>query len=139
MVRKIRKAAVIGAGIMGRGIAALLASAGIKTILMDIVPPDLDQNKKNDPDERNRIVINGFEAILKSKPPLLMDRKDADLITLGNLEDDFEKLAECDWIVEAVIERLDVKQYLFTKIEKIRKSDTIVSTNTSGLLLCDLS
>jgi len=139
MVRKIRKTAVIGAGVMGGGIAALLASAGINTLLLDIVTPDLTQNKKNDHAERNKIVISGFEAILKSKPPLLMNRKDAELITLGNLEDDFEKLAECDWIVEVVIEKLEVKQNLFQRIEKVRKSDAIVSTNTSGLPLRALS
>ncbi len=139
MVRKIRKTAVIGAGVMGGGIAAHLASAGIKTLLLDIVPPDLDEKKKNDHSERNKLVRSGFEAVLKSKPPLLMDRNDAELITLGNLEDDFEKLAECDWIVEVVIERLAVKQDLFRRIEKVRKSDAIVSTNTSGLTLRDLS
>jgi 3-hydroxyacyl-CoA dehydrogenase len=139
MVRKIRKTAVIGAGVMGGGIAAHLASAGIKTLLMDIVPLDLDEKKKNDHSERNKLVRSGFEAVLKSRPPLLMDQKDAELITLGNLEDDFEKLAECDWIVEVVIERLGVKQDLFRRIEKVRKSDAIVSTNTSGLPLRDLS
>ncbi len=139
MVRKIRKSAVIGSGVMGGGIAALLASAGIKTLLLDIVPPNLDQNKKGDPKERNRIVMNGFEAILKSKPFLLMDPKDADLISLGNLEDDFGKLAECDWIVEVVIEKLEIKKDLFQKIEKVRKPDAIVSTNTSGLPIRELS
>jgi 3-hydroxyacyl-CoA dehydrogenase len=139
MVRKIRKTAVIGAGVMGGGIAALLASAGIKTLLLDIVPSDLDQNRKDNHEERNKIVTSGFEAVLKSTPPLLMDRKDAELITLGNLEDDFEKLAGCDWIVEVVIEKLGVKQDLFRRIEKVRKSDAIVSTNTSGLPLRDLS
>ena len=139
MIRKIRKTAVIGSGIMGGGIAALLASAGINTILMDILPPDLDPNSKGDRGERNKIVRSGFEAILKYRPPLLMDLKDADLITLGNLEDDFEKLGECDWIVEAVIEKLEIKQNVFKRIEKIRKSGAIVSTNTSGLPLHKLS
>ncbi len=139
MLRKIRKTAVIGAGVMGGGIAALLASAGIKTLLLDIVPSDLDQNRRGDHEERNKIAMSGFEAILKSKPPLLMDLKDAELITIGNLEDDFEKLAECDWIVEVVIEKAGVKQNLFQRIEKVRKSDAIVSTNTSGLPLQALS
>jgi 3-hydroxyacyl-CoA dehydrogenase len=139
MLRRIRKTAVIGAGVMGGGIAALLASAGIKTLLLDIVNPDLEQNTKGHHQDRNKIVRNGFDAVLKSKPPLLMDRKDAELITLGNLEDDFEKLADCDWIVEVVIEKPGVKQDLFQRIENVRKSDAIVSTNTSGLPLRTLS
>jgi 3-hydroxyacyl-CoA dehydrogenase len=139
MVMKIRKTAVIGAGVMGGGIAALLAGAGIKTLFMDIVPADFDPKKKSDYEERNKKIHTGFEAVLKSKPPLLMERKDAELITLGNLEDDFEKLAECDWIIEAVVEKLDVKQDLFQRIENVRKSDAIVSTNTSGLPLRILS
>jgi 3-hydroxyacyl-CoA dehydrogenase len=139
MLRKIRKTAVIGAGVMGGGIAALLASAGIKTLLLDIVPPDFDQDNKDHYEKRNKIVMNGFKAVLKSKPPLLMDRKDAERISLGNLEDDFEKLAECDWIVEVAVEKIGVKQDLFRRIEKVRKIDGIVSTNTSGLPLRDLS
>jgi 3-hydroxyacyl-CoA dehydrogenase len=139
MVRKIKKTAVIGAGIMGGGIAALLASAGIKILLLDIVSWDLGKKNNDDQDKRNKIVKNGLEAMLKSKPPLLMDRKDVELITIGNLEDDFERLAECDWIVEAIIEKREVKQDLFKRIDQIRKSDTIVSTNTSGLPLRVLS
>jgi 3-hydroxyacyl-CoA dehydrogenase len=139
MVRKIRKAAVIGSGVMGSGIAALLASTGIKTLLLDIVPFDLKPEEKNDPAAKNRIVKAGFDAMLKSNPPLLMDKKDADLIRIGNLEDDFNKLAECDWIVEVVVENLKIKQELLKRLETVRKDTAIVSTNTSGIPLKNMS
>ncbi len=139
MTRKIRQAAVIGAGVMGGGIAALLASAGIKTLLLDIVPPDLKPEEKNDPKARNRIVKAGFDAMRSASPSLLMHPSDADLIVIGNLEDDFDKLAQCDWIVEVVVENLKVKQELLKRIEPVRKSDAIVSTNTSGIPLKAMS
>ncbi len=139
MLRKIRQAAVIGSGVMGGGIAALLASAGVKTLLLDIVPFDLKDEEKNNPDARNRIVKAGMDAVMKSKPALIMDKKDADLIRIGNLEDDFQKLAECDWIVEVVVENLKIKQELLQKIEKVRKPSAIVSTNTSGIPLKKMS
>ncbi|TFH42528.1 MAG: 3-hydroxyacyl-CoA dehydrogenase family protein, partial [Chrysiogenales bacterium] len=136
MVRRIQKVAVIGSGIMGGGIAALCASAGIPTLLLDIVPFDLKDDEKKDPKARNRIVNAGFEGVMKAKPALFMDKnKDSKLVTVGNLEDDFDKLAECDWIVEVVVENLKIKQELFTKIEKIMKKGAIISTNTSGLPL----
>src|SRR4030042_4434398 len=122
MVRRIQKVAVIGSGIMGGGIAALCASAGIPTLLLDIVPFDLKDEEKKDPKARNRIVNAGYEGILKAKPALFMDKeKDTQLITLGNLEDDFKKLADCDWIVEVVVENLKLKQELFTQLDKIMK------------------
>ena len=139
MPRKIRQAAVIGSGVMGGGIAALLASAGVRTLLLDIVPFDLKDEEKNNPDARNRIVKAGMDAVMKSKPALIMDKKDADLISIGNLEDDFNKLAECDWIVEVVVENLKIKQELLKKIEKVRKPDAIVSSNTSGIPLKKMS
>ncbi len=139
MKRKIRKAAVIGSGIMGGGIAALLAGAGIKVLLLDIVPFDLKDEEKNDPIARNKIVKAGFDAALNAKPALFMTKKDAGLIEIGNLEDDFDKLKNCDWICEVVVENLKIKQELFKKIEKIRKSDCIVSSNTSGIPLQDIS
>ncbi len=139
MPRKIRQAAVIGSGVMGGGIAALLASAGVRTLLLDIVPFDLKDEEKNNPDARNRIVKAGMDAVMKSKPALIMDKKDADLISIGNLEDDFNKLAECDWIVEVVVENLKIKQELLQKIEKVRKPSAIVSSNTSGIPLKKMS
>ena len=139
MIRRIQKAAVLGAGVMGGGIAALLASAGIRTLLLDIVPFDLTDEEKSDSKVRNRMALNGFKAIQTARPALLMDPADADLIEIGNFEDDFPKLSDCDWIVEAVVENLEIKQALFKKIEGVRKTDTIVSTNTSGIPLSKIA
>ncbi len=139
MARKIRKAAVIGSGIMGGGIAALLAGAGVKVLLLDIVPFDLKDEEKNDPAARNRIVKAGLDAALASSPSLFFNKKDAGLISIGNLEDDIEKLGDCDWIVEVVVERLDIKRSLFEKVAKIRKPGAIVTTNTSGIPLQDIT
>ena len=108
MTRKIRQVAVIGSGVMGGGIAALLASAGIKTLLLDIVPFDLTDEEQNDPQARNRIAKTGLDTVIMSRPALLMQAKDVDLITIGNLTDDFDKIADCDWIVEVVVENLKI-------------------------------
>ncbi len=139
MIRKVRKAAVIGSGIMGGGIAALLAGAGVKVQLLDIVPFDLKDEEKKDPVARNRMVKAGLDAALASAPSLFFNKKDAGLISIGNLEDDIETLSDCDWIIEVVVERLDIKRDLFTKIDKVRKKGSIVSSNTSGIPLKDIS
>jgi 3-hydroxyacyl-CoA dehydrogenase len=139
MQRRIRKVAVIGSGIMGGGIAALLASAGADVLLLDIVPFDLKDEEKSNPAARNRIVKAGFDAALKSRPPLFMDKADAAQVAIGNLEDDFDKLADCDWIVEVVVENLKIKQDLFKRIDKVRKAGSVVSSNTSGIPLKDMS
>ncbi|MDH3567948.1 MAG: 3-hydroxyacyl-CoA dehydrogenase NAD-binding domain-containing protein, partial [Desulfobacteraceae bacterium] len=139
MMRKIRQAAVIGSGIMGGGIAALLAGAGIKTLLLDIVPFDLTDAEKEDPAARNRIVKAGLDAVLMSSPSLFMQKKDVHRITIGNLEDDFDKISGCDWIVEVVVENLKIKQDLFKRIDTQRKTGAIVSSNTSGLPLKAMS
>ena len=139
MIRKICRTAVIGSGVMGGGIAALLAGAGIKTLLLDIVPFDLKDEEKDDPVARNRIVKTGLDTVLMSSPSLLMQKKDVDRITIGNLEDDFDKISECDWIVEVVVENLKIKQDLFKRIETVRKPGAIVSSNTSGLPLKAMS
>jgi 3-hydroxyacyl-CoA dehydrogenase len=138
MVRKIRKAAVIGSGIMGGGIAALLAGAGVNVLLLDIVPFDLKDEEKNDAAARNRIVKAGMDAALASSPSLFFNKKDAAQIAIGNLDDDIEKLAECDWIIEVVVENLGIKRNLFEKIAKVKKPGAIVSTNTSGIPLKDI-
>ncbi len=138
-MKKIRKAAVIGSGVMGGGIAALLASAGVRTVMLDIVPPDLKDEQEHDPKARNRIVKQGLDNVLKASPALLMHPRDAERIDIGNLEDDFERLAECDWIVEVVVENLKVKQNLLQKIETVRRPGTIVTTNTSGIPLKAMS
>jgi 3-hydroxyacyl-CoA dehydrogenase len=139
MKRKIRTAAVIGSGVMGGGIAALLAAAGVKTLLLDIVPFDLKAEEKNDPAAKNRIVKAGLDAVLASNPSLLMQKKDVDRITIGNLEDDFDKLAGVDWIIEVVVENLQIKKDLFKRIEPILSNGTMVSSNTSGIPLKAMS
>jgi len=139
MSRKITKAAVIGSGIMGGGIAALLAGAGVKVLLLDIVPFDLTDEEKKDPAQRNRMVKAGFDGALMAQPALFYSKKDAELIEIGNLTDDFDKLADCDFICEVVVENLQIKQDLFKRIDGVRKAGSIVSTNTSGIPLAKIS
>jgi len=139
MPRKIRSAAVIGAGVMGGGIAALLAAAGVRTMLLDIVPFDLKEDEQSDPTARNRIAKAGLDAVLQASPALLMHKDDAARITIGNLEDDFNKIADTDWIIEVVVENLQIKQELLQRIDGVRKKGTIVSSNTSGIPLRAMS
>ena len=140
MVRRIDKVGVIGSGIMGGGIAALCASARIPTVLLDIVPFDLKEEEKDDPKARNRIVQAGLDAQLMARPAAFMDKKfDPTMLELGNLDDDLEKLGDCDIIFEVVIENLKIKQELFAKIEKVRKPNAIVASNTSGLPLAQMA
>jgi len=139
MTYSIEKAAVIGAGTMGAAIAAHLANAGVPTLLLDIAPTSLSpaEEKKGldlaSPAVRNRIVREGFERIRKLKPASFMSRAAEKLVSLGNLEDDLGQLAEVDWIVEAVVENLDVKRQLMERIDGVRKAGSILTTNTSGL------
>ncbi len=139
MQREIRKVGVLGAGVMGSGIAAHLANAGVPVLLLDIVPPQPapDDVKagltRDDPRFRNRLALAGIETIKKSKPAALYSKRFLPLISVGNFEDDWGKLASCDWIVEVVVERLDVKQQVFARLEQVRKPGAIVSSNTSGL------
>jgi 3-hydroxyacyl-CoA dehydrogenase len=127
MQKRIEKVAVLGAGTMGARISAHLANAGVPSYLLDIVPPDADGPA------RNRIAAAGFEAAVKSKPAAFFKSSLARLVTVGNFEDDLQKLAEVDWIIEAVVEDLEIKRSLLRKIEAIRKPGTIITTNTSGL------
>ncbi len=137
----IKKVAVLGAGVMGQGIAAHLAGAGIPSYLLDIVPPKFTEDdakaglKENSPKFRNKFALAGIESIKKSKPSVIYTQRDLKLITPGNFEDDWEKLSECDWIVEVVVERLDIKQSVFSRIEKVMKPTTVISSNTSGIPL----
>jgi len=140
MTRRIEKVAVIGSGIMGGGIAALCASAGVKTLLLDIVPFDLTDEEKNNKAARNRIVQAGLDAQVKAKPAAFMDKKhDLSLIETGNLTDDFDKLKDCDLIFEVVVENLKIKQDLFSRLEKIMKPDAIIASNTSGLPIAQMA
>lgn len=137
----IKKVAIIGSGVMGAGIAAHLANAGIPSLLLDIVPKFTDEDakvglKENSPQFRNKLALQNIEAfVLKFKPSLIFSKKDAKLITPGNVEDDIGKLKECDWVVEAVTERLDIKQKVFANVEANIKPGTVISSNTSGLPL----
>ncbi len=125
---------------MGGGIAALCASAGIKTLLLDIVPFDLKDEEKNDPKARNRIVEMGLQGQIKAKPAAFMDKKvDPANIETGNLEDDFNKLKDCDLIVEVIVENLKIKQDLFSRLEEIMTPDMIIASNTSGLPLANMA
>jgi 3-hydroxyacyl-CoA dehydrogenase len=144
MERKIRKAAVLGSGVMGAGIAAHLANVGIPTYLLDIVPRELteEESKKGltleHPAVRNRIAQTGKERLLKEKPAPLYDKANIDLITVGNMEDHLSWLADVDWIIEVVVENLDVKRKVFEAVEAHRKPGTIVSSNTSGVSINEM-
>src|SRR6185295_13774693 len=133
-MNRIRKVAVLGAGVMGSGIAAHVANAGLPVLLMDIVPPKAGPGE--DPASRafrNKLALGAVAAMKKHKPAPLFTATAADLIEPGNFEDDLPRLLECDWVVEAVKEDLAVKQALFSRVEPFLKSRALVSSNTSGL------
>ena len=130
MAYQIDKAVVIGSGTMGAAIAAHLANAGVRVTLLDIVPKEAAAGDK---DARNKIVRDGWARSLTAKPANLMSPELGTLVTLGNLEDDFAAVSEADWILEAVVENLKVKQELMRRIDAARKPDSIISTNTSGI------
>lgn len=127
----IETVAVIGAGVMGSGIAAHIANAGKKVLLLDIVPDGADN--------RNIISQNAIQKLLTTKPAALMHKRNAKNISAGNLEDNLKDLANIDWIIEVIIEQLDLKQALYKKIETVRKPGSIISSNTSTLPLSDLT
>lgn len=135
---KIRKVGVIGSGVMGSGIAAHLSNAGIRSVLLDIVPPGLDDGERDDPRARNRLAEQGLKRAVKSKPALFFHRSGADLVRTGNLEDHFDLLKDCDLIIEAIIERLDIKRNLFERLESTVQPGTVVASNTSGLRIEDM-
>jgi len=126
-MKRINKVAILGAGTMGARIAAHFANAGVPSYLFDIVPPDADAPA------RNKIAAAGLDAAKKSKPAAFMEPSLARFVTIGNFDDDLNKLADVDWIIEAVVENLEIKRSLLRKVETIRKPGTIVTTNTSGL------
>ncbi len=126
-MKPIHKVAILGAGTMGARIAAHFANAGVPSLLLDIVPPDADGPA------RNKIAAAGLDGARKSKPAAFFEASLARLVTVGNFEDDLKRLAEVDWIIEAIVENLEIKRSLLKKVEAIRKPGTIVTTNTSGL------
>lgn len=131
--RTIKKVAILGSGIMGSGIACHFANIGVPVVLLDIVPFDLTEEEKSNPAARNRIVNGSLQAAIKGKLNPLYSKSFASRITTGNFDDDLAKIADCDLIIEAIIERLDIKQSLFEKVEKHRKPGSIVGSNTSGI------
>jgi 3-hydroxyacyl-CoA dehydrogenase len=139
MKRTIKKVAVIGSGIMGSGIACHFANIGIEVLLLDIVPKELTDNESkkgltlDDKIVRNRIVNDHLANALKSKPSPIYHQKFASRIKTGNTTDDLSQIANADWIIEVVVERLDIKKSVFEQIEKYRKPGTLVTSNTSGI------
>lgn len=131
--RHISKVAVLGSGVMGSRIACHFANIGLEVLLLDIVPFDIKEEDKDKKHVRNSIVDGALKATLKSKPSPIYDKKFAKRITTGNFDDDLAKIKDCDWIIEVIIERLDLKQQLFEKVEKHRKPSTLITSNTSGI------
>src|SRR6266487_533578 len=126
MLYEIRKAAVLGAGVMGAAIAAHLANVGIPSLLLDIVPADAGH-------DRDKVARMGLEKAINARPAAFYSKRAAKLVTVGNIEDDLGELANMDWIIEAVEERLDIKCSLYAKVEQVLSPGTIVTSNTSGL------
>ena len=133
MSYRIEKVGIIGAGTMGGGIAAHLANIGIPVVLLDIVTPGLSEAEQQDPRQRNRLVKTLYDRMVKARPANLARADRAELITIGNTEDDFDLLGDCDWIIEVIIERLAPKQALMARLEAVRKPGSIISSNTSGI------
>jgi len=137
--KHIKKIAVIGSGIMGSGIACHFANIGVEVLLLDIVPRELNKQEEakglnlENKLVRNRIVNDSLKASLKSKPSPIYDQKFASRISTGNLEDDLHKIKDVDWIIEVVVERLDIKKQVFENIEKYRREGTLITSNTSGI------
>ena len=131
--RHIRKAAVLGSGVMGSRIACHFANIGLEVIMLDIVPFDLKEEDKDNRAKRNSIVNGALQSTLKSNPSPIYDKNFASRITTGNFDDDMHLIADCDWVIEVVVERLDIKKQVFEKVEKYRKSGTLITSNTSGI------
>ena len=139
MKRRINKVAVIGSGIMGSGIACHFANIGVEVLLLDIVPRELNEKEKkkglslDDKVVRNRIVNDSLQESVKSKPSPIYHKDFVNRIETGNLEDDISKVSEADWIIEVVVERLDIKKQVFENLEKHRTPGTLITSNTSGI------
>ena len=139
MRRTIKKVAVLGSGIMGSRIACHFANIGVEVLLLDIVPRELTEKESkagltlDHPGVRNRIVQEAFNSTLKSNPSAIYSKSYTSRIQLGNFDDDLSKIDKVDWIIEVVVERLDIKQQVFEKVEKYRKKGTLISSNTSGI------
>lgn len=139
MNRHIKKVAVLGSGVMGSRIACHFANVGCEVLLLDIVPFELTEEESikgitsDNKVFRNRIVNQSLDSTLKSNPSAIYRKSFANRITTGNFDDDMDKISTCDWIIEVVVERLDIKQLVFEKVEKYRKTGTLITSNTSGI------
>ncbi|MEQ8414613.1 MAG: 3-hydroxyacyl-CoA dehydrogenase/enoyl-CoA hydratase family protein [Imperialibacter sp.] len=139
MNRVIKKVAVLGSGVMGSRIACHFANIGVQVLLLDIVPKELSDDEKKKgltmehPLVRNRIVNTALQTAIFSKPAPLFDSRKASLVKTGNFDDDMKSIAECDWVMEVVVENLDIKRKVYDQVEKFRKPGTLVTSNTSGI------
>ncbi|MEQ9592219.1 MAG: 3-hydroxyacyl-CoA dehydrogenase family protein, partial [Cyclobacteriaceae bacterium] len=139
MNRNIRKVAVLGSGVMGSAIACHFANIGCAVLLLDIAPRELNEEEKakglslDDLRVKNRIVQSSFDRSIKSNPKPLFSKKFASRISLGNFTDDMAKIKDYDWIIEVVVENLDIKKKVYTEVEKYRTPGTLVTSNTSGI------
>jgi 3-hydroxyacyl-CoA dehydrogenase len=137
--RRIKKVAVLGSGIMGSRIACHFANIGVQVLLLDIVPRELNEKETakglslEHPAVRNRIVNDSLQAAIKSNPSPIYQKSVIKYIETGNFDDDLSRIAECDWVMEVVVERLDIKQSLFERVEQFRKPGTLITSNTSGI------
>src|SRR5437868_6545479 len=134
MNRIIKRVAVLGSGVMGSRIAAHFAGIGVQVLLLDIAPKDA-----NTPKEKNKIVNDALAAAIKSKPSPLFHKDVIKKITTGNFTDNMKDISGCDWIIEVVVERLDIKQSVYEKVEQFRKPGTLITSNTSGIPIHMLS
>lgn len=133
MKKHINKVVVLGSGVMGSGIACHFANAGIQVVLLDMVTPGLTEEQLKDKPKRDQLVNQMLVNVIQSKPSPLMNIDFKNRIKTGNLEDDLHHVKECDWVIEVVVERLDIKKQIFEKIDPLLKTGTIVSSNTSGI------
>ena len=131
--KRIRKVAVLGSGLMGTGIAAHLAGCGLEVLMLDILPFDLTEAEAKKPAARNRMAASSLASALKAKPAPFFDNAFTSRITIGNFTDDMAKIQDCDWIIEVVVERLDIKKQVYEQVEQHRKPGTLVTSNTSGI------
>jgi 3-hydroxyacyl-CoA dehydrogenase len=131
MKRTIKKVAVLGSGVMGSRIACHFAGVGLQTILLDMVPKGFEESTK--PAERNKLVNDALTAAIKSNPSPVYTKDVIKKITTGNFTDNMKDIASCDWVIEVVVERLDIKQLIFEQVEKFRKPGTLITSNTSGI------
>jgi 3-hydroxyacyl-CoA dehydrogenase len=129
--RTIKKVAVLGSGVMGSRIACHFAGIGLQVLLLDIVPKEAAESTK--PAERNKLVNDALTTAIKSNPSPVYHKNVVKKITTGNFDDDMKKIADCDWVIEVVVERLDIKQKVFEQVEKYRKPGTLITSNTSGI------